>query len=60
MSRDWAEAPFMDYLEAVDNLLEDGGHAMTVQAELTEVAAAQEAGFGPEECVEDILTLRGE
>ena len=47
---DWGNAPFIDYLNAVDDLLEDQLDVTTGDYEM--VAEYQEAGATPEQCVE--------
>ena len=49
---DWGNAPSIDYLNAVDDLLEDQFDVTTDDCDLEMVAEYQEAGATPEQCVE--------
>jgi hypothetical protein len=43
--------PFIEYLNAVDEILETHGFS-SKQEELADIADAQEAGFSPTKCAE--------
>ncbi len=55
MSTSWNEKTFIDYLNEVDRLLEDRFGRTTDNAELAAVAAAQESGESPDECVQSLV-----
>jgi len=58
----WNEKPFIDYLNAVDDLIEASTGKLTEQRDIDEVAAAQEAGDTPEECAREFerrIKIRG-
>ena len=52
---DWNEEPFIDYLNAVDDLLEQMYGLTTSDAGADAAAAAQEEGWTPEECVDLLM-----
>jgi len=52
------EMCFMDYLDAVDELLEATGDVPTSQDELESVSVAQESGLTPEQCVYSLVEER--
>lgn len=50
----WAEAPFIEYLNAVDDLLEGRYGVTSDDTGMELIAASQEAGIDPAECVDEI------
>lgn len=54
---EWSTLPFIDYLDAVDALLEQCISRTSTQDELEEIAAAQEAGDNPEACTAYLIDL---
>ncbi len=58
---DWSKKPFIEYLNAVDGLLEETCGKLTDQRDFDEVAASQEAGDSPDQCAKALsrrLTIR--
>jgi L-fucose isomerase-like protein len=58
----WNKKPFIDYLNAVDGLIEASTGKLTQQRDIDQVACAQEAGDTPEECarmLERRIKIRG-
>ncbi len=49
------EKPFIDYLNAVDSLIEARTGETSNQADMDEIAGAQESGHSPEDCAEAII-----
>ena len=49
---DWSERPFIDYLNAVDALLEKRHGITSSDLDTDGIACAQEGGWTPEETVE--------
>jgi hypothetical protein len=58
---DWTQTPFIDYLNAVDDLIEARIGNTTTQRDSERIAAAQEAGDTPQQCAQALrrlLTIR--
>lgn len=58
----WSQRPFIDYLNAVDRLLESRSGRTSRDEDLADISAAQEAGDTPEECAQwlgVLITNRG-
>lgn len=51
----WADVPYGDYLNAVDDLLESKVGRTSAQEELAYIAECQEARCQPAECVTSII-----
>ncbi len=54
--KDWWNQPYIDYLNAVDDLLEDITGNTSTQEDMADIAAAQEAGDTPAQFVQFYLT----
>ena len=52
---DWAEAPYLDYLNAVDDVLETRRGSTSTQEELEAIDDSQTQGLSPEECVDFLM-----
>jgi len=55
---DWFDIPYIDYLNAVDDVLETITGTPSHQKELEIIASAQESNQSPEETAEDIINGR--
>lgn len=55
MQVDWAEVPFIEYLNAVDAVLEKLKGRASEQGDLDLIAAAQENGFKPVETAKEFM-----
>ena len=51
---DWANAPFISYLDAVDDVLEARYGITSSDTNMDVIVACQEARQSPEECAEEI------
>ena len=56
MATNWEERPFIDYLNAVDDLLEKRYGITSNDTDMDIIATSQEQGESPKECVEYIAT----
>jgi len=56
MPKDWGNAPYIDYLNAVDELLEKQYGITSEQTNLALIAGCQETNYTPEACVDEIAT----
>lgn len=55
----WTELPFIDYLNAVDDLLEERYGITSKDTNMDLIATCQEAGEEPQECVAQITEKYG-
>ena len=52
---DWAEAPFIEYLNEVDGILESRHGRTSTQEELSYIAECQEASCSPSKCALSVI-----
>lgn len=55
----WGDVPFIDYVNAVDDVLEDQYGMTSDNADMEQIAAAQEAGDTPAQCVQWLAEYHG-
>jgi hypothetical protein len=55
----WIDRPFIDYLNAADDLLEARHSVASKQADIKDIADAQDAGWTPAECAAWVTEKRG-